>query len=252
MTTNESIDDILQQLAKAKGKDVNIKINYLIAASVDFLDVTITNEGGILRTSVFHKTAAEPYILPFTSDHPRHIHRNIPYAALLRAARLCSDVEDFNAECVRMDVYLLLNDYSPDFISRQKQRFFQTNHAMSLLNQLDRNTYQALHRKTLHRLTRREKETAEATLDPIASPAVLQDKIWNSSVMYPKYLFDRAFTVHLHDRFHKWWNHFYRYPGSPVRLVHVYLTSTTNKTLEQFLIKKKPSKRMLKGDVTNH
>lgn len=113
-------------------------------------------------------------------------------------------------------------------------------------------TYHALHRITLHRSTRREKHTTEITIDPIESPAVLQDKIWDSSVMYPKYLFDRAFTVHLHDRFHKWWNHFYRYPGSPVRLVHVYLTSTTNRTLEQFLIKKKPSKRMLKGEVMTH
>ena len=62
----------------------NIKINYQIDISVDFLDVTITNENGLLRTSIYHKPAAEPYILPYTSTHPRHIHRNIPYAALLQ------------------------------------------------------------------------------------------------------------------------------------------------------------------------
>ena len=85
MTTNQTIDEFNIELEKAKKKDVNIEINSIISTSVNFLDVTIANEDGHLRTSVFHKPTAEPYILPYTSDHPRHIHRNIPYAALLRA-----------------------------------------------------------------------------------------------------------------------------------------------------------------------
>ena len=117
MTTNESFDGISEQLKQASHQDVNIQIEYRIATSIDFLDVSITNENGRLKTSVYHKSAAEPYILPFTSDHPRHIHRNIHYAALLRATRLCSNVEDFHAECTRSDVSLLLNDYPPTFIS---------------------------------------------------------------------------------------------------------------------------------------
>ena len=100
MTTNQSIDEINAKLEAANQKDINIKINYAINTSVDFLDITITNENCQLRTAIYHKPATEPYILPYTSDHPRHIHRNIPYAALLRAARLCSNVHDFNSECV--------------------------------------------------------------------------------------------------------------------------------------------------------
>lgn len=203
MTTNESMQSIIEVLTTAQGKDVNIKIDYHIAASVDFLDATIKNEDGQLRTSVYHKSAAEPYILPFTSDHPRHIHRNIPYAMLLRAARICSHVEDFDVECVRMSVSLLLNDYSPAFISKQINRFFLMNNAISVLNQIDENVYSKLHRTTLNRSTRREKQFSETTINSIESPEVLQDRTWNTSVMYPKYLFDRAFTGHLHDRFHK-------------------------------------------------
>lgn len=90
MTTNKTMEEINHQLQKAKDKDINIKIDPKIGTSVHFLDVTITNENGHLRTSIYHKSTAEPYILPYTSDHPRHIHRNIPYAALLRAARICS------------------------------------------------------------------------------------------------------------------------------------------------------------------
>lgn len=245
MTTNESLDEITEQLKWASNKDVNIKIVYHIATAVDFLDVTINNENGRLRTSVYHKSAAEPYILPFTSDHPRHIHRNIPYVALLRAARLCSNVEDFDAECVRLDVSLLLNDYPPAFISKEIDRFFRVNNAMSVLIEHDEQVYRRLHRTVLNQCTRREKRLAEITKDPVTSPAVLQEKRWNANVMYPRYVFDRTITVHLKGRFHKWWNHFYRYPGSPVRLVDVNLTAATNQTLEHSLIHKKPSKHIL-------
>jgi hypothetical protein len=127
MTTNETVEVMKQLLEQVGRRDVNIKINYNIDASVDFLDVTIINEQGRLRTTVYHKSADEPYILPFTSDHPRHIHRNIPHAALLRAARLCSDVEDLDKECARLDMSLLLNDYPPSFVTSQYNRFFRIN-----------------------------------------------------------------------------------------------------------------------------
>ncbi|CAF3646291.1 unnamed protein product, partial [Rotaria sp. Silwood2] len=46
----------------------------------------IITEQGQLRTCIYPKPAAGPFILPYTSEYPRHIHRNIPYAALLGAA----------------------------------------------------------------------------------------------------------------------------------------------------------------------
>ncbi len=78
MTTNQTIEEINVKLEEAKKKDINIKIESTISTSVHFLDVTITNANGQLRTSIYHKPTTEPYILPCTSDHPHHIHRNIP------------------------------------------------------------------------------------------------------------------------------------------------------------------------------
>ena len=78
MTTNQTIEEINIELDKARNRDINIQVDLTISMSVNFLDVTITNEDGHLRTSVYHKPTAEPYILPYTSDHPRHVHRNIP------------------------------------------------------------------------------------------------------------------------------------------------------------------------------
>lgn len=109
----ENITSVLEQM---QNKDVNIKIASTINASVDFLDVTITNEDGCLRTTVFHKPTTEPYILPYTFDHPPHVCRNIPYATLLRAARICWHVEDFNNEHIRIDMPLLFNNYPPNYM----------------------------------------------------------------------------------------------------------------------------------------
>ncbi|CAF4236385.1 unnamed protein product [Rotaria sordida] len=177
MATNQTVDEIKEELDKMKNKDVNININYEIHTSVNFLDITIKNNNGQLNTSLYHKPTAKPYILPYTSDHPRHIHRNIPYAALLRAARICSDVHDFNSARIRIDMSLLLNNYPPNFILKRFYRFFQVNNAISVLNELNEQVYQLLHQLLLHQPTRREKELHIMVEDPIRSPTVLQQKI---------------------------------------------------------------------------
>ena len=61
MTTN-SLHQINVQLNKIEKKDENIRITRSIGSTVEFLDVLVENNNGQLRTSVFHKPAAEPYI----------------------------------------------------------------------------------------------------------------------------------------------------------------------------------------------
>jgi hypothetical protein len=245
MTTNKAIEDINIEIEKAKNKDINVKIDAKIDASVHFLDVTITNDNGQLRTSIYHKPTAEPYILPYTSDHPRHIHRNIPYAALLRAARICSHVDDFNFECIRIDMSLLLNSYPPHFITRQFNRFFNRNNAISILRELNQQVYSHLHQNLLHQPTRREKQLQTTMQDPVRAPAVLQPKLWNSQVMFPRYLFDSALIINFQEEFTKWWRKYYAFPGSPVEYVKVRQVANTNRTLETFFIHKKPPREVL-------
>jgi hypothetical protein len=91
MTTNLSVERITIELEKTKQTDSNIGITHSIAMAVDFLDVTIDNEDGQLKTTVFHKPATEPYILPFSSDHPRSNHRNIIHGGLLRPVLTTSE-----------------------------------------------------------------------------------------------------------------------------------------------------------------
>ena len=240
MTTNEDIDEIEEELQIASKKDMNIKINYEINASVNFLDITITNEGGSLRTTMYHKPTTEPYILPFTSDHPRHIHCNIPYAALLRAARLCSHVDDFNLERIRVDMSLLLNGYPPSFISQQFDRFFKLNHAMPALHQLNEEVYHYLHQSLSQQPTRREKQLNAMMRDPAATPLILQTKQWDKEVMYLHYLFDRGLTMDLPRELHRWWKTHYAFNGSPIEQIKVRIIAKTNPTVESFFIRKKP------------
>ena len=84
---------------------------YEFGVSVSFLDVQIRNDDGILSTSVHHKDAAEPYVVPFTSDHPMHIFRNIIYGSLIRAIRYSSSFQAFNAERRKIRLKLLYNGY---------------------------------------------------------------------------------------------------------------------------------------------
>jgi hypothetical protein len=111
-----------------------------------------------LKTSVYHKSAAELYILSYQSDHPRHIHCNIPYFALLGAAPLYSNVQDFDTERLNMEMVLLLNGYPPKFISYYIKRFFIMNNGTSIWTQSDKEAYQKLHQQLLHKPNQREKE----------------------------------------------------------------------------------------------
>ena len=119
---HERIEQILSEL---NNKDPNLSITWEGGKTVDYLDVTIITEIPNFRTRVFRKLPAQPYVLPFHSSHPPHITKNIPYAAVLRATRICSLTEDLRCELDKTRIMLLLNIYPPKFIDKQIERFFQ-------------------------------------------------------------------------------------------------------------------------------
>ena len=252
MTTNLSREEIDARMSEADSKDPNIRISYSIASAVDFLDVTISNDNGQLITSIFHKPAAEPYVLPYTSDHPRHVHRNIPYAALLRAARLCSNVHDFDLERHRIDMTLLLNEYPPAFISEHFHRFFQLNDAVPVLTKLDATVYHALHQKLLHQPTRREKELQgmNTAIDQIPDE-LMRRKPWNPNILYARYQFESGPRQQFPKEFRKWWHEYFVKTQSNADHVKVNFAINSNQTLEDFLVHKKPPREILKRRETN-
>ena len=110
-TSNESLDTINQMLDEANNFHSNIKLIRKIGRTVPFLDVFIENNNGILTTSVYRKEAVQPYIVPFKSDHPRHVFRNIIETALVRAIRYSSTLPIYNQERRSIKLTLLYNGF---------------------------------------------------------------------------------------------------------------------------------------------
>jgi hypothetical protein len=87
----------------------NIKLVRQISTSLAFLDLFIENKNGTLATSVFYKQAAEPYIVPFKSDHPRPIFKNVIDGALMRAIRYSSTLSALHTERRALKLKFLYN-----------------------------------------------------------------------------------------------------------------------------------------------
>ena len=136
---------MIKLLDEANRWHANIKLDYKIGRCLPFLDLLVMNQNGILSTSVYHKPAAEPYIVPFISDHPRHVFGNVIQTSLARAIRYSSIFETYQsgtAQCqtdiiiqwvsisddhakviVYIDVVLL--SYPSSFIEKEFQNFYR-------------------------------------------------------------------------------------------------------------------------------
>ncbi len=107
-TSNEPLEKINQMLDEVNNLHPNIKLVRQLGTSVSFLDRFIENKNGTLVTSVFHKQAAEPYIVPFKSDHPRQIFKNVIDGVLKRALQLIQSILSItfiNISCFTNDQY---------------------------------------------------------------------------------------------------------------------------------------------------
>ena len=110
-TSNDSIHNVKKLFKEANNRHANIKLTSTIQNPNSFLDLNIKNVGEDFITSVYHKPSAEPYIVPYKSDHPRHVFANIIECALLRAIRYSSTVQEFNHERSAIKLMLLYNGF---------------------------------------------------------------------------------------------------------------------------------------------
>jgi hypothetical protein len=239
MTTN-AFDQINIQLNRMEKKDENIRITRSIGTTVEFLDVLLTNDHGKLKTSVYHKPAAEPYILPYLSEHPRSIHRNVIIAALFRAIRLCSNIEDFDRERLHIELTLLLNGYPLAFITHHFKNFLKKHHVTSLLEQLDQKTFQLLHYQLLFQPSRRGTQNSEISTVQRGIPEDSPIQTINVHFTFesgPMSKFQRELRL--------LWKKYYIYKGSPVSHVRLQIGTRSNKSRCQLFMKKKLPKHIL-------
>jgi hypothetical protein len=225
-------------------KDENIRITRSFGSTIEFLDVLINNDHGQLKTSVYHKPAAEPYLLPYVSEHPRHIHCNTIKGALLRAIRLCSNVDDFDEERLQIELKLLLNGYPLKFVTYQFKRFFEQHNAYILiLEQPNEMIYQTLRKKLLAQLSRRQRQYNELISN---DNNILQQQ---QSKITVHFTFESGPMLQFKRELRRLWEKYYIYPGSRMNNVRLQIGTRSNKSLCILLVKKKPPKSML-TDVT--
>ncbi|CAF4005492.1 unnamed protein product [Rotaria sordida] len=221
MTTNLSKEDILKLLDGTVRTDPNIKITFTINQALEYLDTIVENNNGQLRTTIYHKSAWEPHILPYESDHPRHIHANIIYTMLVRAARLCSTVEDFDMERLSTEMILLVNGYPPKFIQQHIKNFFIQHDAMKVWTELNTEAYEQLYNTLLYKPTRKENQ------------------------IYVHYTFENGPLLNFKKEYRQIWEKFYVYPGSRLKNTRLILGTILNGTLQSLLIHKTPKRDML-------
>ncbi|CAF1411817.1 unnamed protein product [Adineta ricciae] len=167
MTTN-SLSQLTTQLNGIGEKGLNIKITWSAGTTTEFLDVYVSNENGQLKTSVYHKPVAEPYILLFLSEQLRHVHRNAIKDALFRQHQALS----------------LLPDRSVDQI-----------------------VYEQLHKKTLVLLSRREQQRDEliTDYDTNEQQQIDQSKYWRNKNTAVQYTFQSGPLLTLKDKLNNLW-----------------------------------------------
>ncbi|CAF3329121.1 unnamed protein product, partial [Rotaria socialis] len=96
-----------------------------IGRSVPFLDVFIqNNSNGALKTSVYHKAAAEPYVVPFGSDHPSHVFRSTVDTAIMRAVHYSTTLSQFEEEIQHMKLMFLYNG-QPMYLTRSSSILYE-------------------------------------------------------------------------------------------------------------------------------
>ena len=79
--------------------------------SVLFLDILISINGSRLTTSVFYKPTDSHSYLLFSSSHPNHTKRSIPFSQFLRLRRICSEDEDFQTKSLEMRNFFVQRGY---------------------------------------------------------------------------------------------------------------------------------------------
>lgn len=103
-----------------------LKFTYEYSANqVTFLDLSIKlNENNEIDTSLYRKPISKHEFVHFSSNHPKHLLKSLPYSCGLRAIRSCSDTNTRNNE-----ISLLMNQF--------KSRGYPTNLLASVTNKLE-------------------------------------------------------------------------------------------------------------------
>ena len=112
----ETLNDFLTYVQTySKEKHMKSKITFEVNQSTvrtNFLDVTVEIKDKKLETTVYSKPTDAHLYLNSTSNHPRHVTRNLPKGQLIRIRRICSEFSEFIKNSNILCKFLVKRGYS--------------------------------------------------------------------------------------------------------------------------------------------
>ena len=108
--------------------------------SVSFLDILISINGSRLTTSVFYKPTDSHSYLLFSSSHPNHTKRSIPFSQFLRLRRICSEDEDFQTKSCEMRNFFVQRGYPTSLLDTAFSRASSIPRSNTLTNSVHNGT----------------------------------------------------------------------------------------------------------------
>ena len=89
------------------------------------LDLTLHLRDGFIVTDIYSKPTDSHLYLPFSSSHPSHCKRAIPFGVALRIKRNCSTDDFLQTRCEEYKGYLRFQNYPADLVDKQFDKAFK-------------------------------------------------------------------------------------------------------------------------------
>ena len=124
----------------------DIQIESFVGTTINFFNIHLENQTGSLYTSVYHDPNSQSFVLPYVVGHAQLFYCHYFRLALIRAARYCSSVYDFDQERLYIEMTFLANGFPLQIIECYLQKFFTEFKSLSLRNTLDQKVYDTLRR----------------------------------------------------------------------------------------------------------
>lgn len=197
LTWDGPMDELQACFSKLNEQYPDVQLTTSTSSHVHFISAYVENRKGSLYTRVYHDPLIQPFLLPYTVEHPRLWHRQWFRFALIRAGLYCTLVEDFNDERLHIELTFLANGYSYDCVEYHMRLFFQLINLSQTEVPLNQYTYSLL-RTELFRYRDRQKREFEQQQQ--------QQSEKNPQPIQLHYLFDWGSRWKFNEQFHKLWS----------------------------------------------
>lgn len=129
----KDVIDLLDFHKKLNESHVSIKFELTYSSSkVNFLDTTIYIENNTVKTTLYTKPTDKKQYLAYSSSHPKHIMRAIPYSQALRYRRIITDDSILTTELGKLLVKFTDRGYPIEETKKQISKVQQLDRSQTL------------------------------------------------------------------------------------------------------------------------